>query len=73
VTDSKAEFLRKEGLINPRPTRVVHPLFQRIDFFDPLDLAQVRYEMQRTCGRCLGERGMPIVRILQGVFLSVGT
>lgn len=48
MTDSKVEFLRKEGLINPRPTRVVHPLFQSIDFFDPLDLAQVRYEMLRN-------------------------
>ncbi len=48
VNDDKAEFLRTEGMINPKPARVVHPLFQSIEFFDPLDIAQVRYEMLRS-------------------------
>lgn len=45
--DTKTEFLRKEGIINPKPERVVDPLFQKHEFFDPLDLPQVRYEMLR--------------------------
>ncbi len=45
--DAKAKFLQKEGLINPKPERVTYPLFQTHDFFDPLDLPQVRYEMLR--------------------------
>jgi transposase len=44
---SKTEFLRKEGLINLRPDRVTHDLFNKYEFFDPLDLPQVRYEMLR--------------------------
>lgn len=46
-THTKTEFLQKEGLLNPRPERVVQPLFQSLDFFDPFDLPQVRYEMLR--------------------------
>jgi transposase len=46
--DPKTKFLRKEGLINPKPERVTHSLFQTHDFFDPLDLPQVRYEMLRA-------------------------
>jgi hypothetical protein len=46
--DPKTTFLRKEGLINPKPERVTHSLFQTHDFFDPLDLPQVRYEMLRA-------------------------
>lgn len=45
--DAKIKFLQKEGLINPKPERVSHSLFQTHDFFDPLDLPQVRYEMLR--------------------------
>jgi transposase len=47
VSDTKADFLRRESLLNPKPERVVHPLFRERDFFDPLDLPQVRYEMLR--------------------------
>ncbi len=46
-SDAKAEFLQKEGLINPKPERVMYSLFKTHDFFDPLDLPQVRYEMLR--------------------------
>jgi hypothetical protein len=45
--DTKTKFLQKEGLINPKPERVTHSLFQSHDFFDRLDLPQVRYEMLR--------------------------
>jgi len=45
--NAKTKFLRKEGLINPKPERVTHPLFETHDFFDRLDLPQVRYEMLR--------------------------
>jgi len=45
--DAKTKFLQKEGLINPRPERVIHSIFQTHDFFDRLDLPQVRYEMLR--------------------------
>ena len=48
MSDAKRAFLAGQGLLHGRPERVVHPLFQRLDFFDPDDLAQVRYEMLRT-------------------------
>lgn len=47
MSNNKTKFLKKEGMINPKPERVTHPLFQTHDFFDPLDLPQVRYEMLR--------------------------
>ena len=45
----KEEMMVKkvEGLLNAKPERVSHPLFETIDFFDPFDLPQVRYEMIR--------------------------
>jgi len=45
--DAKTKFLRNEGLVNPKPERVTHSLFQTNEFFDPLDLPQLRYEMLR--------------------------
>lgn len=48
MKESKRKFLEKEGLLNPKPERVSHPLFETLDFFDPLDLPQVRYEMIRA-------------------------
>jgi len=48
MTDTKKYFLQKEGLINPKPERVRYQLFESNDFFDPMDLPQVRYEMIRT-------------------------
>ena len=47
MNTNKIEFLKKEGMINPKPDRITHPLFQTNDFFDPLDLPQVRYELLR--------------------------
>jgi transposase len=48
MTELKKKFLEQEGLINPKPERVSHPLFETLNFFDPLDLPQVRYEMIRA-------------------------
>ncbi len=48
MTQPKMNFLQHEGLLNPRPERVTHPLFETLDFFDPYDLPQVRYEMLRS-------------------------
>lgn len=47
MSQTKVDFLRSEGLLNPRAERVDHPLFRDTEFFDPLDLSQVRYEMLR--------------------------
>ncbi len=44
----KIDFLKSQGLLNPRPERVTHPLFKTLEFFDPRDLPQVRYEMLRA-------------------------
>ena len=52
--EGKRERLRRAGLLNRKPQRVVDPLFRRGSFFDPADLLQVRYEMVRAA-RC--ERG----------------
>ncbi len=43
----KAESLRAQGTLNPRPGAVKSELFQDSDFFDPRDLIQVKYEMLR--------------------------
>ena len=48
MKESKKIFLEKEGLLNAKPERVSHPLFETLDFFDPFDLPQVRYEMIRS-------------------------
>jgi len=48
MADSKKKFLEQEGLLNPKPERVSHPLFETLGFFDPFDLPQVRYEMIRA-------------------------
>ena len=48
MDQSKIDFLRSQGLLNPRPERVTHPLFKSTEFFDRRDLPQVRYEMLRA-------------------------
>jgi len=45
---SKETILRKQALLNPHPDRVQAPDFLEHDFFDPLDLLQVKYEMLRS-------------------------
>lgn len=48
MNEAKREFLAGQGLLHAKPERVRHPLFGTVAFFDPHDLAQVRYEMLRT-------------------------
>jgi transposase len=47
TTDSKVQALRQSKTLNARAQRVRDPLFLEEDFFDPRDLAQVKYEMLR--------------------------
>ena len=44
---AKIQTLRQHGVLNPHPEAVTDPLFRTADFFDPLDLLQVKYEMLR--------------------------
>jgi transposase len=44
---NKRQLLRQHGTLNPRPQDVAHELFRQVDFFDPQDLIQVKYEMLR--------------------------
>ena len=46
--DRKRDFLEAAGALNGAPERVRAPLFERHRFFDPLDKAQVKYEMLRA-------------------------
>ncbi len=48
--DDKSENLRKYGALNPHPQKVKEKMFSdsAIDFFDPRDLVQVKYEMLRA-------------------------
>lgn len=46
-TDAKTQALRQSQTLNPRAKRVRDPLFLEEEFFDPRDLAQVKYEMLR--------------------------
>ncbi len=46
-SQTKRQSLRRHGTLNPHPEAVTHALFQAADFFDPDDLAQVKYEMLR--------------------------
>jgi transposase len=45
--DAKAEALRAQGALHPRPDAVRDPLFGSHEFFDARDLVQVKYEMVR--------------------------
>lgn len=45
--DPKVETLRAERSLNPRPEAVTDERFKELEFFDPRDLVQVRYEMLR--------------------------
>jgi len=48
--DDKTESLKKYGAFNPHPQKVVEETFSdsAIEFFDPRDLVQVKYEMLRV-------------------------
>jgi transposase len=45
--DAKAEALRRQRVLNPRPETVTDERFQTDEFFDSRDLVQVKYEMLR--------------------------
>jgi transposase len=51
--DDKTERLKKYGALNPHPEKVTEALFSDplLDFFDPRDLIQVKYEMLRAVDR----------------------
>lgn len=46
-SDPKADALRKQGCLHPRPEEVTDEAFAASEFFDPRDLVQVKYEMLR--------------------------
>jgi len=45
--ESKKNYLRQEGTLNPFADKVCDPKFQEGEFFDPRDIVQVKYEMLR--------------------------
>lgn len=45
--ESKARMLAEDGVLNPHPDRIHDPKFHDQEFFDPIDLVQVKYEMLR--------------------------
>lgn len=45
--DPKAQALREERCLNPRPDAVRDPAFSSSEFLDARDLVQVKYEMVR--------------------------
>ena len=48
--DDKTESLKKYGALNPHPQKVAEKTFSdsALEFFDPRDLVQVKYEMLRA-------------------------
>ena len=48
--DDKTESLKKFGALNPHPQKVAEKMFldSALEFFDPRDLVQVKYEMLRA-------------------------
>jgi transposase len=45
--EPKQQSLRTHGVLHRHPEAVTDQLFQQLDFFDPRDLLQVKYEMLR--------------------------
>ncbi len=48
--DKKIKALLEQSSLNPKPKLVTDPLFREEEFFDPMDLVQVKYEMLRRVG-----------------------
>lgn len=48
---TKLQALRCQEALNPHPEKVADPLFREVEFFDPHDLVQVKYEMLRRVGK----------------------
>ena len=51
--DDKTQSLKKCGALNPHPQKVAEKMFSEsaLEFFDPRDLVQVKYEMLRTVNK----------------------
>ncbi len=73
--------LSKQGASHPHPEAVSDPLFRDSAFFDPNDLAQVKYEMLRSVqkeGRAVVEAAQafglsrPVFYVTQEVFSREG-
>lgn len=45
--ETKLDALRETGTVNPRPELVRDETFLQVEFFDAMDLLQVKYEMLR--------------------------
>jgi len=48
--DKKMKALIEQSCLNPKPELVTDILFHEEEFFDPMDLVQVKYEMLRRVG-----------------------
>jgi transposase len=66
VEDPKVAALRETRCLNPHPEAVTDERFASSDFFDPRDLAQVKYEMVRA----VREEDMPVTVAAAGFGLS---
>jgi transposase len=64
--DPKVAALRETRCLNPRPEAVTDERFAGSDFFDPRDLAQVKYEMVRA----VRQQDMPVTVAAAGFGLS---
>jgi len=48
--NGKSGALRKHHALNPQPENIRDELFEQLEFFDPRDLVQIKYEMlRRVC------------------------
>ena len=56
---TKLEALRRQGCLHSKPEAVQDELFLGVEFFDPHDLLQVKYEMVRR----VRVEGQPISRV----------
>ena len=63
---TKLESLRRHGCLHSKPQSVQDELFVGLEFFDPHDLVQVRYEMVRR----VRIEGQPISRVAQSFGFS---
>jgi transposase len=66
IEDPKVAALRETRCLNPHPEAVTDERFISSDFFDPRDLAQVKYEMVRA----VREEQMPVTVAAEGFGLS---
>ena len=62
----KQQALRESGTLNPHPERVADGLFATLEFFDPSDLVQVKYEMLRRGAI----EGQPVAKAARSFGLS---